>query len=308
MEYGLTPPEERKKGLLRKPWFWVLGALAALLLILLVVGLLTDWFGFYGPLTKIAFGAKKLGDAGSTTAQFVVAAPGDTQADGTLACSWDLENRVVAADLQLQLNGKTFRYGIVDGHVVWRDSRDRAKSVDISRELDKFFDSLESESDLDESLEELLEAVFKTAGIHKMVDSGEAVACLKDGFLKWNRTGWLEENAGYSLEREDGTVLHSFEPKTGKLLLEVTKQFEPAFEQRSDYRDVISGLREKKSELSKNYDFELVFGLANGALSMVKVDVDWNGVPVSAKIDLRKIGTTNVDVDFLRQLKTEADN
>lgn len=307
MEDVAHNPEKGKKVLSRKVWLWIAGGSAALLLVLLLIGLSTEWFGLYGPLTKVAMGTKKLADAGNVTVGFSVTAPGDTRVEGTLECCWNLEMRDVSADLQLKLNGEDYRFGLVDGHVVWRNDRGKAKSADISEELNDLFDAMESESDLDESLAEFLKSVFKTAGIHKMVDVENAVACLKDGFFRWNRTGWLEENAGFTLEKEDDTACYSFEPKTGKLLLEMMRQFEPAFKDHSDYLDVISGLRELKPQLNEDYRIDAKLTLIDGVLSRIDADVDWKETQVSATVRFEEVGTTKVDTTFLRGIKNEAD-
>lgn len=307
MENEAQSSQRRWKGRSRKT-LWIVGALAAVLLVLLTVGLLTEWFGLYGPLTKVALGAKKLGDAGSTTVQFSLTANGGTQVEGSLACRWSMENRAVVADLQMQLNGNDYHYGLVDGYLVWRTASGKAKSIDISDELDRFFDSMESESDLDESLAELLESVFKTAGIEKMVETQDAVTCMKKGIFQWNRTDWLRENAGYTQEKEGDTTRYRFEPKTGKLLLAILRQFEPAFHHRSDYLDVISGLRELKPQLNEDYGLKIGFSLSDGTLTQINADVDWKETQVSAQIRFENIGTTDVDMRALRQIKDESYN
>lgn len=301
-------PEEGKKKRSSKVWIWVVGGLVAVLLIALVVGLATDWFGLYGPLTKIALGAKNLADGKSATATFSASASGDIQIDGALQWRWDPEQRELAADLQFRLNDQDYRYGIVDKCVVFRNDRGKAKCVDISKELDQFFDAMEGESDLDESLEELLETVFKAAGIHKQIDSAEAVKCLKSGFFRWNRTDWLEDNAGYTLKKKDDIAVHCLEPKTGKLLLELVQQFEPAFNRRSDYLDVASGLRELRTQLNEDYSVSLALGLRKGTLVLLDGNVDWKGTAVSFQIRFDNIGTTKVDTASLREIKNEAKN
>ena len=308
MEDAAQNPVKRGKTLPSKVWLWVGGGLAAALLILLVVLLATDCFGLYGPFTKVGLGAKKLADAGSVTARFAVDAPVNTRIDGTLRCCWNLEDRDIKAELQFKLNGKELNYGLVDNCVVWRNSFGKAKSLDVSEELNTFFDSMESESDLDESLKKLLVSVFNTVGIEEMVNAEEAVTCLKESILQWNRSSWLEENAGYGLKKHDDTVLHCFEPKVGKLLLEVFRSFEPAFHQHSEYLDVASGLRELKPQLNEDYKVGLKFGLKNGVLSQVDADVDWKGIAISAQIRFEDVGTTRVDTKALRQLKEEANN
>ena len=299
-------PVKRKSKLPSKVWLWVAGGLAVVLLILLVVVLATDCFGLYGPLTKVALGAKKLADAESVTARFAVDASGDTQIAGTLRCCWDLEDRDIKAELQFQLNDKALYYGLVDNCIVWRNSFGKAKSVDVSEELNAFFDSMESESDLDASLKELLESVFKTAGIEEMVDAEEAVTCLKESIFQWNRSDWLQDHAGYDLGKRDDATVYCFKPETGKLLHAVMQHFESAFHKHSDYLDVISGLRELKPQLNEDYKLELMFGLKNGVLSQVDADVDWKGTAVSARILFEDVGTTRVDTEALRQLKEEA--
>lgn len=152
---------EKIKTKKRHPVAITFAIIAGVLVVALLAGLLTNWFGFYGPTAKIIRAANKTIEAGSMSMK-VTLKDGNQTKKGTFELELDADKRhltfVVAND------DDEIVFAIYKGYLLEYYSSERYGSgyekEDISDKLDEFFDALEEvdekkDMDFEDLLDEL---------------------------------------------------------------------------------------------------------------------------------------------------------
>jgi hypothetical protein len=300
---ALVPPQEKKSRL----GLWILAAVASILVVLAIAGLCTNWFGFYGPGSQIISAAEKTLSAGSFTIDFsttMVNSNRDSEqkTEGTIEVMLDIKERELMMYTELEAEGTIGTMAIYDNYLILGVKNNYLYlKRDISEELEAFFDNCESTKELD--WEELLNSINEDLydEIGETIDFDQLEKCIFTYVRKLNSTKWLKDNAGYSSTKENGVKLHQFKPKTYKFLNASLECFEDAFEDEDDYKEMMDGLKDSKSEMNRS-DCEVTFGIKSGKLTTFEMEVDQESNSFHFELKFKKIGETSIDKDDLVEM------
>lgn len=293
-----TPTKKQKK---KHPVAITLSIIAGILVIALVAGWLTNWFGFYGPAAKIYKAAEKTLDSGSFTIEITNKSDGHSE---TYTCEVEID--VDRRDLTIVIADENdiVTFAIYEGYrLAYYDYGDYGSGyskVDMSDEIDDFFDAMEETKDFD--LEDFLDEVGLLDRLEDYVDIDRFEKSAKSMYRNLNSSSWLKKNAGYSKEKENGVTVYTFNPNLYDLAVATLEEFENCFEDEDDYDDLMDGLDDFRKYLKK-MDVTVSVGVKNGKLSSFEYSTRYNdGDKSSTKLEFINIGSTNIDEDLLDEI------
>lgn len=315
-ESAELPPQPRRKkhvGLI------IIACIAALLVIVAVTGICTNWFGFYGPATRIALAAGNTAGKGNFTIEMSTSTKimktssySVMSGDAYVQVDIDPENR------KLLLYGKseqkylgqtlTIYIGIIDGNLITGSvlgSFQNYQKEDISDELDEFFDNYDDPKSID--WEELFEIIEENTEIdpNEYIDVEIFKKCILAYFRKLNNNSWLKENAGYSTFRENGMRYYKFQPDLYEFSRASLECFETAFQDTDDYDDVVDSLKDSKTPLSDK-DTEILIGIEGNQLKELDLIFDADAMKIDCDMKFRDMGTTEIPEYLLEDLLLKA--
>ena len=291
----------------RKALKFLLTSIAAVLVVAIVAGLCTNWFGFYGPATRIALAAKNTFKKGNLTVEI------SDDNDNNAICQIDLDVKKRTFTYLYQYEDDT-RYGekftyyhaIYDGYVIRGRISDDGKAelykYDCKDALEDFFDEYEEVKDWD--WDDLYEFINDQSNgeLDAFLDKDELEKSCKQYFRKLNSNQWLRENAGYSKTREDSITYFNFKPQPYAFLRSSLECFEDAFEDDDDYDNAIDTLKNNRSYLNRT-DFEVSVGIKGNKLREISIDAE-DDSKITIKFDY--IGRTFIDNNVLEDLLDKA--
>lgn len=312
---GYEPPVESepvkpKKG---KKLFVLIGAiLAALVLVVVIAGLCTNWFGLNGPMVQIGSAASKTLSQYNFSADYEVEAAG-MNITGVLYLDMDVEKEVVNAYLDATANGETLILAIYDDYLIY-GSEDDLTCMDISVYISVVCDTIDEKLIPEMSFDEALDLLFDfipNSTQEEINDEYIELTTLKKlikSFFnkKLNNATWLKNNAGYSTSMSNGIKIHSFEPDAAEFLTASVEHFEDAFVDSSMYDDLMNAV-ELVDEYSDDIEIYAGFGIKGGKLVQIEAEVTYDASTIYAFCEFYDIGKTEVDEDFLEDLLDEAD-
>ena len=279
----------------------ILASIAAVLVVVIIAGLCTNWFGFYGPATRIGLAAKNTVQKGNFTLE-VISEIGGHESEMTIQVNMDVKKRELT--MFGKMDGNSF--AIYDGYVITGTSFIGEKHYykhDISDQLDEIFDAYEEADEVD--LDELFDAIEDYTGIdlRDYLDVYELEKCSRAYLRKLNNNKWLKENAGYTKIKKNGITYFNFDPKPYTFASASLECFEKAFEDEDDYEDAQDLLKNYRRYLNE-LDVEMSFGLKGNKLVEVSIGMGDDG---SMTMEFTDIGKTEIDVDLLEDLLDQAD-
>lgn len=293
-----SAPKNRRKAL------WItLSAISVVLVIAIVAGLMTNWFGFYGPTAKIIDAAGKTLTAKNYTVT-INATAGDHTADTvTMLVALDIEKR----DLTIvSYTGDEITSMIYDGYQFsYLSYPDTYYATDISEGLDQFFDAIDSDGpfDLAELIREIDEDTYDQMDETLFMDKLDA--CLNKISRQYNSDKWLKETAGMTTKKSGSDTTYTFSPDTYELVIDTVSLTEEAFRDEDDFEEMMDSLKESKYDMEE-LQFDLAFTLSKGNLTEITYDSNIDDTDVSVEIKFSDIGETDIDYDLLDDIYAEA--
>lgn len=303
----------------RKPKGRTLAVCGALLLaIVLAVSFVLNWFGASGPASRIISAARNTAEAESYTMEFAITMQEYSQERsgiyGSLRVAADPDNRQLTLYGNLTVDNDYTSFAIYHGYFILAYGSDNYAYADIQEEIDAYFDSCEK----DFSLESLINTAYDEGSYDELkedleehIDLEMLDKCLSDYMQCLNSTKWLEENAGYTLEKNNGVTTYRFTPDAYRFLRESADILESAFVSRDIRYEINTGLSELQA-LSDYIDLELTFDVKKDALVHIGADVSGEyarmtcGTVLHAEIDYYDIGETGFDTYQLDSILSEA--
>lgn len=265
---------------------------AGLLVIALLAGLLSNWFGFYGPAKKVISASKNTLEAKSFSVQFDLKA-GSLSLSGTLQVQIDTEQRILSAALINE--EKEINLAIYQNHLIFSVGF-LTYAKDISGPLNRFFDMLEDDQETDwaQLLQDIAPELYDE--IEDDLDFDKVDRSILRLYRKLNSERWLKKNAGWSEEKQDDLTLYRFEPDTAKLLQSSLKCFKNAFRNPERYDALMKDLGEDAT-----VDLNMELGLKNDLLDSFRLCTN-DSVEIS--LNFTGIGSTSMNErDLERTLK-----
>lgn len=300
-------PTDRKPRRMRR--YIVLAAALVLLLVFVTVGFTTDWFGLYGPVTKIALAGVNTFKAESFTADFTVSS-GDLYAEGTLQLYMDPEQETVEAYLEVNAGKTAYIAAIYDSTLIYGTEK-KLFSKDISAQLQEYFrkqkESPKKIRSLDDVTDLLLDWIpeqLRERINESYLDLDETKLLLKS-FLtqKLNRTSWLKEHAGYRSYRVDGVLYHRFQSEKGQLLADTAEHFKPAFKSEKLYSQLWDSAEAMGSSGTST---QILIAIEDGCLKKLEAVTTGPKKSSSFTLAFREIGSAVPNRALLRELYEKA--
>lgn len=305
-----SEPVKPKKG---KKLFVLIGAiLTALVLVVVIAGLCTNWFGLSGPITQISSAAAKTLSQYNFSADYEVEAEG-MSITGALYLDMDVDAEVVNAYLDATAEGETILLAIYDNYLIY-GSEDNLTCKDISFYISAVCDTIDEKRlpnmSFDEALDMLIDFIpnnIQDEINDEYVELTTLKKLVKSFFnKKLNDAAWLKKNAGYSTSVSNGVKMHSFEPDAAEFLTASAEHFEDAFVDSSMYDELMDGI-ESIEEYSDNMEIYAGFGIKGGKLVQIEAEVTYDESVIYAFCEFYDIGKTEVDEDLLEELLDEAE-
>jgi len=308
---GIKAPKLPKKGIIAA------AGVALLLVIVLIVGFATNWFGATGPAAQIAGAVKNTFTAKNFSVDFEYTyneyREWCIESRGTAYVSLDPEARELTLYADVTVDGESGVIAIYDNFYIV-DGPGGCWGYDISEELDDYFDAYEEGTAKDFSWEDFINSVSYEGAYDEAkedIDFDKLDTCLAAYIKKLNDKKWLEENAGYSVEKDGGVTMHCFAPDIYTFLKASAAEIENAFIDEELYDEMNDGINDLRSG-SKYTDTSIVFGIKGGKLVHLegKVSGSYDGLTEGDELhieaDFYDFGKTKFDTDELDDMLTEA--
>ena len=324
-----TPPKSR-----RKPFVALICVIAAVAL-LLVAGLLTNWFGLVAPVDQVVTATARTLRAKSYTITGTVYQKypeynwnSDTRQREFLGMK-TVESEVFLQIIFDEKEEDIIIYGtaedengveeilVYDGYCVSFYPDGRCDYYDCSDSIQAFYDSKEDAKNALKELrkakpdyEDALDDLFGRGTydeLEDVVEFDEVKGCLRAVHKQINKRRWLKKNFDYSTKLSGGTKIHSFHLESLDFLEDLLPLIEPAFARRTDYRETEDALEDV---LDTELDVEIRFGVKGGKMTLLEIDSisksgEYDQV-ISYSFEFSKIGRTKIDTSELEELLDEA--
>ena len=292
-------------------WKIVIPVVAAILIVAFVIaGFITDWFGIYGPVTKISLSAVKTIQQQNFSADFNIN-DGTIRIEGTLQLHIDPDKETVQAYLEATSEHTTYILAIYESNLIY-GTQNHLYSKDISQQLTNYFAQRKNKkpaniNSIDDALDlvfDLIPEQFQSQINERYLDLTVTKKLIKSFVLKkLNRTAWLKKNAGYSTYTVDGIRYYSFQSNNGKFLREVAEHFEEAFVNKSLFKQLV---QHAQTAEETNTVTKTLVAVEDGYLVKFETVEEAPGETTYTTIEFYDIGTTNVDTDRLQTLAEQA--
>ena len=138
--------------------------------------------------------------------------------------------------------------------------------------------------------------------LSEIVDLEVLAECITEYVGAHNDKKWLEENAGFSQEKEGGTTYYTYEPNLYEFCEVSLPYFEEAFEDDDIYDEGMDVIEDSRGEL-KAIGLEVTFGVKSGYLTSILMDVE--GVEI--EVIFSDFGKAELDYDELDDLASECE-
>jgi len=310
-EEVLFPAAEPKSKLPKGAKIAILAAaiLAVLLLTLIIVGSLTNWFGFTGPVMNLSRAMESTFADRNLTMDIRYEVSGQ-EFSGTMGVVLDPETDEVMAQGRVSVYGLGMNMAIYKNNLI----------------LDTFLGSFRIDLDVlptadEEALPEVetsLLAPFSPA-LQEQLDPELAEECFMEFAKQLNDESWLTANAAYTRAEVDGLDVYTLSPDLYELLSDALTSLKPAFYEAADYEAALAELeadREQLSAMELIFTFRVRPGKLFDLLPGTLVGLSMSGItpateetpalPFLIDLTFSKIGTTQVDEDALKELLEES--
>ena len=172
--------------------------------------------------------------------------------------------------------------------------------------MEEFFDYYLEYADLNPNKKDdvliILEEIddLSDGELSEIVDLDVLAECITEYVGAHNDKKWLEENAGFSQEKKDGTTYYTYEPNLYELADASLPFFEEAFEDEDVYEEGVELIEDSRGDM-KNISLEITFGVKSGYLTSVAMDVE--GAQI--EVEFSDFGKAELDYDELDDLASE---
>lgn len=285
---------------------------AAILLIFLaffITGFTTDWFGLYGPVTKISIAGANTFTSQNFTSDFKMSNE-KFYIEGTLQLSIDPECKRIEAYLEAVSGNTTYIAAIFDSKLLYGTQK-HLIAKDIEPQLESYFQRSNNKSTKIRSIDDALELLFNIIPEdvqQKISESYFNLDTSKDLlksflFTKLNRTSWLKKHAAYKTYKIDGIRYHTFRTGKGMLLHEALEHFKSAFVNEILYNRLCESAQAMQDSASAT---ETLIAIDGEFLRKYETITRSTNKTSYITIEFHSVGTTNIDREQLRELLQKA--
>lgn len=270
---NIPEPEEMpliarsKKPFIKRRSIVIWTVVCVLIVGFLITGFATEWFGLYGPVSKIALATGKTLKSQPIYANFSIR-DGSFYAEGILYLQIDSESKTIEAYLEAVSDDTTYIAAIYDAQLIY-GTKKHLFVKDIKIQLEHYFSNNEPAKirSLDNAFDVLIDLIpvqLQEKINSTYLDLNKAMDLLQDFLLKkLNRSTWLKAHAGYRSYKVDGVRYHTFCSRNGTLLSEILLHLESAFVSDS----LLQRLKQTAAHMQQvGTTTELLFAIEDGML------------------------------------------
>lgn len=297
-----APVVKKKPRKKRRKLKITLSVIAAVLIVVLVAGWLTNWFGFYGPGTKILNAFKNTFQKGNFTISFTI--------NGTqrVNCQMDIDwSRNDMTMLMTEADG-SFICAIKDNYLITKKISFGKEPAYNAYNITGFLNILFRVSSGDgkginwkSTLNSLSPGLYEE--LSKDIDFSKMDAGLLKLLRKTNSNQWLKKNAGFSHSKENGADIYSFQPDTYKLASATLACFEKAFKNDAKYDALQNSLSQSKGNLQA-LDYTVDLAVKDKLLTDINIRI---ADQTSVGVHFGQFGTTTLDTARLDSMLDKAE-
>ncbi len=252
-----------------------------------------------GPLVQTGIAVAKTVDKGSFyfTASYSTA-EGSTKAQGQVEL--DLENRQISAWITLRSDQGEVRECILyRNHWMTQDSHGKWTARDCTGQIQGWFDALEKQEKV--SLRQALQQMNVLNLVEGYLDVEKLEKTLPRFLLKLNEEDWLEEHAGYTRDKRNGTTYYMVDAGAMELLEATLREFQPCFLDQEFFRELKTEVRKRQG--ATDTPVMLKVGIRKGVLRHVVAefgDREW-------QLWLEDVGKTRIDTARAEKIFQDAE-
>lgn len=291
-----TPRKKRSKLKI------TLSIIAAFLVVVLLTGWLTNWFGFYGPGTKILTATKHTLQKGNFTISFAI--NGTRRVNCQVDIDWEHKNLTM---LMTETDGD-FICAIKDKHLITKKISFGKDPAYIAYNISGFLNILFRVSTGEGKginwkfiLNSLSPGLYDK--LSQDIDFDKVDKALLKLFRKTNSNHWLKKNAGFSHSKENGADIYSFDPDTYKLATATLTCFKKAFKDHDTYDAWQENLNASKDNLQA-MDYTVDLTVKEGLLSGIDICINQHK---NIGILFHQFGSTVIDDSRVDNLMSKAE-
>ena len=275
----------------------LLPLIAGILVIAILICIATNFFGLYGPTTRIIAAVKPLLDKGN----FTVTIQNDRQyTDGdystSLTCKVSIDFGKKDLTLAATEDDGDIAYAVYRGYLLYHakiQGKDYYYGLDIREYLDKAFDTHFDSYDLQKIVKDLDEDLYRR--MDEAVDWDKLEKGLLQIFRNGNSSRWLKENAGFICHRADGATIYTFQPHLPTFGNAVISELETAFRDPDDYEAFQNRVQTALGDESVS----LSVGIKGGVITSLSYSSENAKRTQQLTAQFSSIGTTSIDNDAL---------
>ena len=281
------------------------GAAVLLVLIVVLIGSFTNWFGMTGPVMTVANATQKTFEKGNFTVEFFAEMDYES-IEGVAYVDMDMKKQTINLWMELEVDDEEGVLAIYDEYVILV-SDGYYEYIDISEALDVFFDTYEktgeSELDWEDILDEIDPYVYDD--MSEYVDFRALNQCIKAYTRQLNNAGWLKKNAGYSTKSDNGVKKHILDPDLEVFLPASVPFFEDAIKDPDTYQELLDAMDEIE-DVADEVDIYAAFGVKGGKLVSIESEIEIDGEELTVEAYFSDIGKTKLDPEKLEDLLKNA--
>lgn len=293
----------------KKYRYIILAILLLLFLTFVIVGIFTDWFGLYGPVSKIAIAGAKTFHKQNFSADFEIGG-GRFHADGFLQLNIDTECDTLEAYMEATSGKTVYIAAIYDFKLIYGTQK-HLFSKDITAQLENFFRESENKPPKIRSIDDALDVLFNLFPEEiqkkisdKYIDLDKSKDLLKSFiFKKFNRTSWLKDHFAYDSYEVEGVRYHRFRSDKGALLSDILEHFDPAFVNEDLFNRLSTTAETMQASDSAT---ETLIAIEDGFLIKYETITHTPEKTTYMSLKFHHIGTTELDQEHLRDLLTRS--
>ena len=283
----------------------IAGVAVLLVLLVVVLGAFTNWFGLKGPLMTIASATRKTFAEGNFTVQFSAEVDYDSM-EGVAYVDIDMKQETVNILMELEVDNEKGVLVIYDEYLILESDGDY-EYTDISEQLDTFFDTYEKTGESELDWEDMLDEIdpYLYDEMEEYIDFDALNKCIETYAKQLNNAGWLKKNAGYSTQNKSGVKLHVLNPELDVFLSASVPFFETAVRNPDDYEELLDTM-EDVEDVADEVEIWTVFGVKGGKLVSIEAELEVEGEEIVLEATFSDIGKTKLDLDELEDFLKDA--
>ena len=240
-------------------------------------------------------------EQGNFTVEFTLR-KGNERIDGIARIDMDTERETLNLLAELEVKNVEIVLAIYEEQLIL-SGYGLYQCVDISEQLEEFFDTYEQIGSIEPDWEDILDDISILAydEVKKYIDINQLNRCMDAYWRQLNDPRWLEKNAGYSVQRENGVEKHILNPDMTVFLKASAPYFEDVLNGAEDAAKILDILG-KNIGSEEKLNIYAVIAVKDEHLVSFESETSIGGNQTCVEIAFYDIGTTELDPEELKYM------